>query len=69
MPDRTGLPLSPGDPVWWFLDHDVVVRGIVLKELSEDKYLIQMDEMQGVDTKEPFVVDGARLQFFGGNSA
>jgi hypothetical protein len=45
------------------------VRGTVLKELSEDKYLIQMDEMQGVDTKEPFVVDGARLQFFGGNSA
>jgi hypothetical protein len=79
MPDRTGLPLSPGDPVRYFASDrsSEGVSATVLAVTVEERYLIMlMETLQeavraGIVTdyvSEPFLVDGARLEFFGGNS-
>jgi hypothetical protein len=80
MPDRTGLPLSPGDSVVYFAPdrEDDAVSATVLAVTPDERYLIiLMDPMRApvsavpvsAAVSEPFLVDGARLEFFGGNSA
>ncbi len=49
MPDRHGNTLSEGDPVIYHHDDETAVSGTVLREVSDGRYLIQLDPSGPVD--------------------
>jgi hypothetical protein len=71
MPDKDGRTLKLGDRVLhWIGGVDDPIAATVVRVLADDRYLIQVDQVQAradnVDIEQPTAVDGSTLELLRG---